>query len=112
MTDDRLPTEVWVMAQIRSGHSQGIPAYVLRRGERMGGTILLKLNLLGAGFRILTQVRGLDGALGWMSALGAEPRPETEADAYVEKAVRRDPDLWVIEVEHREGKHPFEGREL
>lgn len=100
------------MAQMRTGHAQGMPSFVLRRGERMGGTVLLKLNLLGPGFRILTQVRGLDGKLAWMSGLGNDPRPEAEVEAYIEKAVRRDPDLWVIEVEHRDGRHPFEGREL
>ncbi len=35
-----------------------------------------------------------------------------EADAYVARAVDRDPDLWVIEIEHREGWHPFDGRVL
>lgn len=112
MTEARLPTEVWVMAQIRTGHADGMPAYVVRRGERMGGTVLVKLNLLGPGYRVLTQVRGPNGKLAWMSALGAEPRPEAEVEAYIAKAVSRDPDLWVIEVEHREGRHPFEGAEL
>jgi hypothetical protein len=37
---------------------------------------------------------------------------EEEADAYIERAVKRDPDLWVIEIETRSGEHPFEGRVL
>lgn len=100
------------MAQLRRGHADGMPGFVVRRGERMGGTVLLKLNLLGAGFRVLVQVRDAAGRLGWMSALGAEPRSEADAEAYIAKAVARDPDLWVVEIEHREGRHPFEGSEV
>lgn len=100
------------MAQIRKGHAQGIPGYVIRRGERMGGTVLLKLNLLGAGFRVLSQVRDRAGQLGWLSALGKEPRTEAEVEAYIAKAVARDPDTWVVEIEDRDGRHPFEGQEL
>lgn len=112
MTEARLPTELWLMAQIRKSHAEGVPVYVVRRGERMGGTVLVKLNLLGAGFRVLSQVRAADGRLAWMSALGKEPRSEADVETYIAKAVARDPDLWVVEVEHREGRHPFNGPEL
>ncbi len=112
MTEARLPTEFWLMAQIRKGHADGIPGYVIRRGERMGGTVLIKLNLLGSGYRVLSQVRATDGRLGWLSALGKEPRSEAEVEAYIAKAIARDPDLWVVEIENREGRHPFDGPEL
>ena len=34
--------------------------------------------------------------------------PNPDADAYVDRAVDRDSDLWVIEVETRDGENPFE----
>ena len=52
----------------------------------------------------------LDGKLGWLGAFDGRLVPEAEAVAYIARAVARDPDLWVVEVEDREGRHPFEGK--
>ena len=63
-------------------------------------------------FRSLTQTRDPAGGLAWLAAKAGALTPETEADAYIARAVKRDPDLWVVEIESRGGEHPFEGRVL
>ena len=85
---------------------------MVRRGEAKGGTLLLKLNQLDQGCRVLSQARDLDGKLGWLAAFRGDLVPEAEADEYIARAVTRDPDLWVVEIEHREGWHPFDGKLL
>jgi len=110
MSDDRLPTELWVSAHLRRCSATGTPAVLVRRGEAERGSVLLKLNQLAAGCRILTQARDLAGELGWLAALGGQLVAEAEADAYIARAVDRDPDLWVIEIEDRQGRHPFDGK--
>ncbi|MHA1600519.1 MAG: DUF1491 family protein [Alphaproteobacteria bacterium] len=110
MYDDRLPTKLWVMAHLRRCNADAIPATVARRGEEMGGMVLLKLNQLEAGCRLLNQTRDFEGRLAWFPALEGKLVPEADADAYIERAVKRDPDLWVIEIEDRDGRHPFEGK--
>ena len=109
MSDDRLPTDVWVMAHVRRCSAEGIPVTVVHRGDGDRGTVLLKLFLQGRGCRLLSQSRDLDGRLGWLPALDGAVVDEGEADAYIARAVARDPDLWVIEIEERDGRHPFEG---
>ena len=74
------------------------------------GTLLLKINLLENGCRVLSQARDLDGNLGWLGAFKGASVPEPEADAYIERAVSRDPDLWVVEIEDRKGVNPFDGK--
>ena len=110
MADDRLPTELWVMTHIRRCIADAIPATVVRKGEAMGGTLLLKINQLEAGCRVLSQMRDLDGRLGWLAAFDGALVAETEADGYIARAVERDPDVWVVEIEERNGRHPFEGK--
>ena len=113
MSDDgRLPTELWIKAHIRRCFADGIPATVARRGEANTGTVLLKVNQLEKGCRVLTQGRDMDGQLAWLPALKGALVEESEADEYIARAVARDPDLWVVEIEHRDGWHPFDGKLL
>jgi hypothetical protein len=111
-TDGRLSTELWVMGHVRQCIAQGIVATIAHKGDAWGGAVILKLNLLGPGFRILSQTRDLEGRVAWLQANGGTPMPESEADAYIERQVKRDPDLWVVEIEDRRGTNPFEGKLL
>ena len=106
--DDRISTDLWVMGHIRAAAVQGVPMMVLRKGDRSRGTVLLKISLLDGRFFVLAQVRR-DERLVWSRATGAEPVDEAAADAYIARQVKYDPDLWVIEVEDRLGRHWFDG---
>lgn len=112
-TDEgRLPTSLWVDAHLRHLNEQGRAYYIVQKGAYASGTVLLKINLLDGNVRVLTQIRDMDGKLGWMGALGQERVAESEADQYIRRAMDRDPDVWVIEIEDKDGKNPFEGKEI
>jgi hypothetical protein len=108
MSDERIATHLWVGAKLRRCSAEGTPAVVVHSGERMGGTVMLKVYQPGAGCRLMAQTRDLDGRLGWYKAHKEELVAEADADALIERAIKRDPDLWVIEVETRDGRTPFE----
>lgn len=112
MSEGRIATELWVMAHIRQCHAKGIMATVVKRGDDWGGAVVIKLNLLGPGFRVLTQSRDIDGNIAWLQAKEGAVIAEADADDYIARQTQRDPDLWVIEIEDRTGKIPFEGKLL
>jgi len=110
MSEVRLKTSLQVGAVVRTGSAQGLTVTVAHKGEPDSGAILVKLNQGPKGCTVLSQMRSTGGELAWMRATGAEPVPESECDAYIEKSLRRDPDLWVVEIEGREGRHLFDGK--
>ena len=112
MPDGRIPTELWVRAHLRRLSAQGVPAVVVQRGDPHGGMVILKVNRLDLGCRVLSQTRDLDGVLCWLAALDGRLVSESEADDYIARQTARDPDLWVVEVETRDGDHGFEGKEM
>ncbi|QBF30017.1 DUF1491 family protein [Thalassococcus sp. S3] len=99
----RLTTRFWVDAYLARLRMLDIPAFVVAHGDDTGGAVLVKLSTLD-GKAVLYQ-RSFDlesGARVWMSlAEGAE----AEVDEAAERQRGFDPDLWVIEVEDRQGRH-------
>ena len=109
MADDRLPTHIWIDAHLRRCSAEGIPAVIINSGERMGGTVLLKIYQAGLGCRLMSQMRDLDGNLSWYPAHKEEVIDERNADEYIKNSIDRGPDLWVIEIESRDGTVPVDG---
>jgi hypothetical protein len=109
-TDGRLSTELWVSAHLRRCNDQGLFAAVLRKGDAWGGAIIVKLNLLDGTFKLLSQTRDIDGNVAWLGVQQGALMTEADAATYIERQVKRDPDLWVVEIEDKQGRNPFEGK--
>ena len=105
----RLPVHLWIDAQLKPLNDSGIFYYIQQSGEQNTGTILLKINGLSGVCQLLIQQRDMDGKMGWMHAMKKERVEEREADQYIHRAISRDPDLWVIEIEDKEMNNPFDG---
>lgn len=104
MSEPRLKAGIQVKALMRRAWALDVPAMQLRRGEESGGAVLVRMNAgplrEGAGGTVV-YARGLlaDGRWGWRRASGDKALSDAEADLYVERQLRFDPDLWVIEIE-------------
>ena len=99
--DIRIPTHLWVEAEVRRLASEGLGVYVAARGDNTGGMVIQKISNLSGDCRLKGQQRDLLGKLVWIDLLQDEIVSEREADAYIKRAVARDPDLWVVEVDDR-----------
>ncbi len=95
----RLKSGLWVRALIRRCDIAAIGVAVVARGDADSGAVLLKFNARDAGCSVLCQARGAQGEPIWMRATGPSPVAEPDADSYIDRQRRRDPDLWVVEIE-------------
>jgi hypothetical protein len=98
----RLKSGLQVKAIIRRHDRAAIPAIVVRKGDADAGAIVIKVNRRELGCVVLNQARSLEGEPVWLRGTGAEPVDEPAADAYIARQAKRDPDLWVIEIESRD----------
>jgi len=98
-----LSTDTWVGALIRRAELAGAFAVVVRKGDPRAGAVLVKvLDRRDRTFRLYSEAFRGDGERGWMQPAEGS---EADLDAYIERARRVDPDLWVVEVDDAEGRH-------
>ena len=103
--EPRLKAEFWVKALLRRCGAADVPAVVARRGDAEAGAVLVKLNGFENGSSVLASGWAADGGRVWRRATGTAPVSEAEAEAYIARQLQRDPDLWVVEIEDRAGRH-------
>jgi hypothetical protein len=99
----KLTADIWVSAYLTRLRLTEIPAFVVQRGDSTAGAVLVKLNTLDG--QACCYQRSFDlmtGERKWMVLVEGD---EAEVDASIVRQRGFDPDLWVIEVEDRQGRH-------
>jgi hypothetical protein len=111
----RLKSAIWVAAYVRRCNGEGAFAAVRRRGAEEAGAVFIVINRLEGRATLygpapqtaFEDPKPFDRA--FVAVLGSpEPAPEAEIDAKLAKEIRFDPDVWIVEVEDKAGRHFLE----
>jgi len=105
----RLKSDIWVAAYLRICASHGVTGVLTHRGDADAGAIYIRISrldgrcdLYGPAFAGLD---GMDAERRFSPCLKTTTVPDTEADAYLARQLSYDSDLWILEIEDREGRH-------
>lgn len=99
----KLTADIWVSAYLTRLRLIEVPAFIVQRGDATAGAVLIKLNTLDG--QACCYQRSFDLMTGDRKWVVLVEGNEADVDASVAKQRSFDPDLWVIEVEDKEGRH-------
>jgi hypothetical protein len=109
----RLRSEIWVKAYIRRCAAAGVAAAVARHGDDDAGAIYIRVNRLdGTSLLFGPSPAGLGLSAEdrrWMPHLTASGNPDQAVESYLAREAAFDPDLWIVEIEARDGAHQLDG---
>jgi hypothetical protein len=99
----RLKAGIFVRALTRRVEVAGAAAYVVRMGAEDAGALIIRIARLDGTALVLNQARDGKGSLVWAQPLGGWT-DERRASDWCDKQVTFDPDLWIVEIEDRQGR--------
>lgn len=103
----RLTSDFVVSALIRQAGTEGVPAVLRRRGASEAGTIFVKVDRLDGSADLYgpapqSMISEEDGERLFLRLLaGVSP---LEVEEKMAKEIRFDPDLWLVEIDARDGR--------
>jgi len=99
-------TDIWVAALVRRAQLAGAFATVARKGDPERGEAVVKVTP-GRGRAVLyAQAFNPEGPTEFEALpRGVEDPSEAEVDELIARRVKADRDLWVVEIEDRDGRH-------
>jgi hypothetical protein len=106
----RLKSSIWVSAYLRRCQVGGSYATLRRRGAEEAGAIFIKIDRLDGtgdlyGPAPQTAFDGEPSERRFTLSFKEPGQSSADIETRLQKEIRFDPDVWVIEVEDREGRH-------
>ncbi|MBI3698874.1 MAG: DUF1491 family protein [Afipia sp.] len=106
----RLKSSIWVAGYLRRCQSAGIFGVVRRRGAEEAGAVFVKIALMDGNALLFVPApqSSYDDSRPVERVFTQSPPQaveEKKVDERLAKEISFDPDVWIIEVEDKEGRH-------
>ncbi len=106
----RLKSSIWVAAYLRRCQGEGVFGAVRRRGAEDAGAVYVKLALLDGNALLFApapqtsydETRPIERAF---IVTTPQPVPEQKIEERLAKEISFDPDVWIVEIEDKAGRH-------
>jgi hypothetical protein len=107
----RLKSALWVAAYLRRCQVEGVYGVVRRRGAEEAGAVFVRIarldgtsDLYGPAPQSAVET-GLGADRSFTPSFATQPVPDANVEAYLAREVKFDSDLWIVEVEDRDGRN-------
>jgi hypothetical protein len=106
----RLKSSIWVAAYLRRCQTEGVFGAVRRRGAEEAGAVFVKLALLDgnailyapAPQTVYDESRPIERVF---TPSPPQPVAEQSVEERLRKEISFDPDVWIVEIEDKAGRH-------
>lgn len=102
----------WIDALLARAHAAGASGYIVHKGDEDAGSIIIKIISFREIPRILIQSRNMDGDLIFVDISQTVLKGEIDCrmaeqltDEYIEKRIKQDRDVWVVEIDDKQLRH-------
>lgn len=108
----RLKSQIWVSAYLRRCAHEAVPGAVVRRGHEDAGAIFVAVDRLDGTVHLYepapTGLRDNADNRYWVPCFGGKAVTEEQVNIYIARQLEFDPDLWLVAIEDKEGRHFLE----
>jgi hypothetical protein len=107
----RVTSDFFVSALIRRANGAGAAAFLRRRGAAEAGAVFVRLDRLDGRMTLFCPASQADYGDGrpqdrrFRMLLDGEAATPMACEERIARELRFDPDLWIVEIEDREGRH-------
>ncbi len=99
MIEPRLSAEMKVKTLLRLVNQNGGFGAVLKKGDRISGSILIQCLEKGENPKLLENMPSLDGSPNWQQIWPQATDNNKKLTDYIAQRFRFDPDIWLIELD-------------
>lgn len=106
----RLKAGIWVQAYLRRCDQEGVSLIVMRHGDDDAGAVYIKVSLLDGRAMLFGPAPPSGDPFGgvsqqWISQFDKDVVDEPTVDQFLASQVKFDPDIWILVIEDRDGRH-------